>query len=302
VPPHAESLPTRDALEAIRARLTQASAPLIVAGGMFERSGGRELLLRFAEAWHIPVVLSFRRNDVFPNRHALYAGELGLVDPRRQLDAFRSSDLILALGTRFGDITSQGYGLLDLPRPRQTFVHCYPDDHIVGLHCVPDFGLVCDPLALVRALPPEQPQPARPARTQWAQALRGLHEARAAWPERNPQDGVDFTRVVRALYEQAPSDVIVCVDAGTFAAPIYRHFQFQPPQRLMAPVSGAMGYGVPAAIATQLRFPARKVICAVGDGGFMMTGNEAMAAVQRKLPVLFILSNNASYASIRIYR
>lgn len=94
----------------------------------------------------------------------------------------------------------------------------------------------------------------------------------------------------------------MCVDAGTFAAPIYRHFQFQPPQRLMAPVSGAMGYGVPAAIATQLRFPARKVICPVGDGGVMMTGNEAMAAVQRKLPILFILSNNASYASIRIYQ
>jgi len=100
--------------------------------------------------------------------------------------------------------------------------------------------------------------------------------------------------------EQASADAIVCLDAGTFAAPVYRHFGFVPPQRLMSPLSGTMGYGTPAAIASQLRFPGRQVICMVGDGGFMMTGNEMIAAVERKLPILFILANNGSYASIRI--
>jgi hypothetical protein len=108
--------------------------------------------------------------------------------------------------------------------------------------------------------------------------------------------------VVRALHRHGPRDLIVTVDAGTFAVPAYRHFPWTPPQRLMAPLSGAMGYGVPAAIATQLRHPDRRVVCLVGDGGFMMTGNEMIAAVERQLPILFILSNNASYASIRIHQ
>ena len=94
----------------------------------------------------------------------------------------------------------------------------------------------------------------------------------------------------------------LCLDAGTFAAPVYRHFGFDFPQRLMAPLAGAMGYGTPAAVATALREPRSKVVCMVGDGGFMMTGNEMIAAVQRRLPILFILANNGSYASIRIHQ
>ena len=125
-------------------------------------------------------------------------------------------------------------------------------------------------------------------------------QAHAAWPQRKAEDGIDFAQVVKAVRAQASADAIVCLDAGTFAAPVYRHFGFVPPQRLMSPLSGTMGYGTPAAIAAQLRFPGRQVICMVGDGGFMMTGNEMIAAVERKLPILFILANNGSYASIRI--
>ncbi len=298
--PHASARPDDATLAALRARLAAAERPLIVAGGAFEKPGGREALAAFAETWHIPVALSFRRHDLFSNLHPLYAGDLGLANPKAQIDAFRESDLLLALGTRFGDITSQGYAFPDLPCPRQTFVHAYPDDHIVGLHFAADYGLVCDPVALVRALTP--PNAAKPwdARAAWAKRLHELHEKHRAWPERQPADGIDFSYVVRVLREQASADAIVCLDAGTFAAPVYRHFGFVPPQRLMSPLSGTMGYGTPAAIASQLRHPGRQVICMVGDGGFMMTGNEMIAAVERKLPILFILANNGSYASIRI--
>jgi acetolactate synthase-1/2/3 large subunit len=203
-------------------------------------------------------------------------------------------------GHPLGDITSQGYSFPDLPRPAQTFVHACAGDHMVGLHFAPDFGLVCDAVELARALTPAGPPDIPQARAAWARRLREIFEAHAAWPQRNPEDGIDFAQVVKALREQASPDAIVCVDAGTFAAPVYRHFGFVPPQRLMSPLSGTMGYGTPAAIASQLRFPGRQVICMVGDGGFMMTGNEMIAAVERKLPILFILANNASYASIRI--
>ncbi len=296
----ASTRPDDATLRELRQRLETAERPLLIAGGAFEKPGGREALRAFAEAWHIPVALSFRRHDLFSNRHPLYVGDLGLANPKTQIDAFRESDLILALGTRFGDITSQGYSFPDLPRPAQTFVHAYPDDHIVGLHFAPDFGLVCDPVGLARALSPAAKPGITQARAAWAGRLRQMLEAHAAWPQRKAGDGIDFAQVVKSVREQANADAIVCLDAGTFAAPVYRHFGFVPPQRLMSPLSGTMGYGTPAAIASQLRFPGRQVICMVGDGGFMMTGNEMIAAVARKLPILFILANNSSYASIRI--
>ncbi len=297
--PHAPALPDPVTLEALRARLAAARRPLIVAGGMFDVPGGREALLRLSEHWQCPVVASFRRQDLFPNGHPLYAGDLGLANPRAQIDAFRRSDLILALGTRHGDISSQGFVFPDLPVPAQTLVHCYPDPGVVGQHFAAEFGLVCDAPALARALILGPPAAARP---DWCGELRGLYERIAAWPERAPADGIDFSRVVRALHRNAPADLIVTVDAGTFAVPVYRHFPWAPPQLLLAPLAGAMGYGVPAAIAAQLRHPQRRVVCLVGDGGFMMTGNEMIAAVERRLPILFVLSNNASYASIRIHQ
>jgi acetolactate synthase-1/2/3 large subunit len=297
---HASTKPDDQTLRQLLRRIAEAERPLIVAGGSFEKSGGREVLRALAEAWQIPVALSFRRLDLFSNLHPLYVGELGLANPKVQIDAFRQSDLILALGTRFGDITSQGYSFPDLPRPAQTFVHACADDHMVGLHFAPDFGLVCDPVELARALTPAAKPDISAARAAWGRRLKDIFQARAAWPQRQAEDGIDFVQVVRAVREQASEDAIVCLDAGTFAAPVYRHFGFVPPQRLMSPLSGTMGYGTPAAIASQLRFPGRQVICMVGDGGFMMTGNEMIAAVERKLPILFILANNASYASIRI--
>ncbi|MCX7140756.1 MAG: thiamine pyrophosphate-binding protein [Proteobacteria bacterium] len=244
---HAVTRPDDATVRQLLGLLETAKRPLIVAGGGFEAPGGREALAALAEAWQIPVALSFRRHDIFSNLHPLYAGELGLANPKTQIEAFRESDLILALGTRFGDITSQGYTFPDLPRPAQTFVHACADDHMVGLHFAADFGLVCDPVELVRVLTPA----ARPAiakeRAAWARRLQDIREAFTAWPQRKAEDGVDFALVVKAVREQAKSDAIVCLDAGTFAAPVYRHFGFVPPQRLMSPLSGTMGYGTPAA-------------------------------------------------------
>ena len=282
--------------------LNQAKRPLVIAGGAFDVDGGREALQAFAEAWQLPVCVSFRRHDIFSNQHPLFVGDLGLANPSEQLQQFHASDLILALGTRLDDVTTQNYSFPVLPRPAQTLVHCYPDPRVVGLHYAADIGLACDPVGLVSDLLPTAPVQLSAARRQWAVELRQTHEHTARWPDRRADDGVPFSEVIRQVKAQAPSDVRICLDAGTFAAPVYRHFGFDFPQRLMAPLSGAMGYGTPAAIATALRQPRCKVVCMVGDGGFMMTGNEMIAAIERQLPILFILSNNASYASIRIHQ
>jgi acetolactate synthase-1/2/3 large subunit len=229
-------------------------------------------------------------------------GDLGLANPTQQLERFHSSDLILALGTRLDDVTSQNYTFPTLPQPAQPLVHCYPDPRVVGLHFATEVGLACDPVGLVRDLMPERSVVPGSTQRAWAEELRRLHAQHAAWPQRQADDGVRFAEVVRQLKSTAPTDVRLCLDAGTFAAPVYRHFGFDFPQRLMAPLAGAMGYGTPAAVATALREPRSKVVCMVGDGGFMMTGNEMIAAVQRRLPILFILANNGSYASIRIHQ
>jgi acetolactate synthase-1/2/3 large subunit len=291
-----------EGLARVRALLQGAQRPLIIAGGAFDVPGGREALQAFAQAWHVPVCVAFRRHDIFPNSDPLYAGDLGLANPAAQLQRLHDSDLILALGTRLDDVTSQNYTFPTLPQPAQTLVHCYPDPRVVGLHFAAEVGLACDPVGLVQDLMPAQVVTPTSARQDWASELRQLHVQIAAWPQRQADDGVRFVEVVRHLKALAPADVRVCLDAGTFAAPVYRHFGFDFPQRLMAPLAGAMGYGTPAAVAAALREPQHRVVCMVGDGGFMMTGNEMIAAVQRRLPIVFILANNGSYASIRIHQ
>lgn len=294
--------PSASGLARVRSLLSSAQRPLIIAGGAFDAPGGREALLAFAQAWQVPVCLAFRRHDIFPNSHPLFVGDLGLANPGDQLAMLHSSDLILALGTRLDDVTSQNFSFPSYPQPAQALVHCYPDPRVVGLHFAAEVGLACQPQALVEELTPHPDVRLLSSRTQWAQSLRQTHERIAAWPQRQADDGVRFFEVVRHLKALAPDDLRVCLDAGTFAAPVYRHFGFDFPQRLMAPLSGAMGYGTPAAVATALREPQHPVVCMVGDGGFMMTGNEMILAVQRQLPIVFILANNGSYASIRIHQ
>ncbi|WP_454674008.1 thiamine pyrophosphate-dependent enzyme [Achromobacter pestifer] len=300
--PDSPAQPAPATLDRIQGLLAQAHRPLIIAGGAFNRPGGREALRRLAERHTIPVAVSFRQHDIFPNTHALYAGDLDLATPAAQVAAFNSSDLILALGTRLGDITTQGYTFPCHPKPSQALVHCLADPHIVNQHFAADVGLVADPAATAHALANLPATGQGLARDDWAASLRAIQQRTAVWPEPVGDDGVPFVSVVRALAAQVPNDVALCLDAGTFAAPVYRHFPFVYPQRLMASQSGAMGYGTPAAIATQLRHPDRKVVCLVGDGGFLMTGNEMAAAAERGLPVLFIVSNNNCYGSIRLHQ
>lgn len=290
------------ALGQVHALLAASRRPLIIAGGAFNVEGGREVLRRFAEKHQIPVAVSFRQHDIFPNTHPLYAGDLDLATQAIQLAALDSSDLILALGTRLGDITTQGYTFPNYPAPSQPLVHCHGDARVVNQHFAAQVGIVADPIATTLALAdlPVTGQGLR--REDWALTLRAIQQRTATWPEPVVDDGVPFVRVVRALTNEASPDAVICLDAGTFAAPVYRYFPFVYPQRLMASQSGAMGYGTPAAIAAQLRFPDRKVVCMVGDGGFMMTGNEMMAAAERGLPILFIVSNNNCYGSIRLHQ
>jgi acetolactate synthase-1/2/3 large subunit len=300
--PHVFGLPAPDTMAKIVEQLKAAQRPVVIAGGCFDCPGGREALAAFVHHWQLPTMVSFRRHDIFANDDALFVGDLGLSNPAAQMATLQTSDFILALGTRLGDITTQNYQFPAYGQAPQTLLHCYPDSRVVSWDTVADYPLVCDPVGLVKALTQGPAPTVSAARVSWLGTLREHSQSWAAWPSRQAKQGVNFTEVVRALEAHSSLETTVCLDAGTFAAPVYRHFTFKTGQRLMAPLAGAMGYGTPAAVACALREPTRTTVCIVGDGGFLMTGNEMILAVERKLPIIFIVSNNASYGSIRLHQ
>ncbi len=288
-------------IAALHAHLAAAERPLIIAGSGLEVPGGRDALLHFAEAWQVPVAVSFRRQDLFPNAQTLYAGDLGLSNPAAQMALFKQADLLLVAGARLSDITTQGYTFPDLVRPQMRLAHIHADPGVPGLHFAADLALACDPAEALAALgTPGVPVPA--ARTAWLAALAAERRSIATPRRFNVDDGVAFETVVELVAGLLPPDAIVTADAGSFAAPIYRIVPFQPPQRLLAPISGAMGFGVPAAVAAALAEPQRPVICFVGDGGFLMTGNELAVAKERGLNLKVILAENRLYGSIWIHQ
>ncbi|MCW3474382.1 thiamine pyrophosphate-binding protein [Limobrevibacterium gyesilva] len=296
--PAADTAPSAAGADRLAELLRAAERPIVIAGGDLDRPGGRAALLAFAEAWRVPVAVSFRRQDLFPNAHALYAGDMGLSNPPAQRAAFARADLVLALGTRLGDITTQGYSF---PEPEQTLVHVCADPDWLGWRFPTSLAVAAHAIPTLQALAGRNAA-APPSRAAWIDALRALQSNEAVWAPRVAEDGVVFANIVAALGRRLPDDAIVTLDAGTFGAPFYRKVAWRPTQRLLAPVSGAMGYGMPAAVAAALRHPERPVICAVGDGGFLMTGSELAVAAARGAALKVLLSENGSYASIRIHQ
>jgi len=292
------ALPDAEDLARLADLLRSAERPILLAGHAFDCEGGRETLREFAESWNLPVAVSFRRQDLFDNRHSLYAGDLGLRNPEAQRHAFAQADLVVALGTRLTDITTQGW---IWPALGQRLVHVCADPRFLGWQFPAELALAADARAVIAGLAAHNAG-APPDRAGWNARLRAIHVADCVVKPGDWPDGVAFADVATLIGEAAAPDAIVTLDAGTFGAPFYRKVFWRPPQRLLAPISGAMGFGMPAAVAAALRNPGRQVIGLVGDGGALMTGAEFAVAVARGAAVKMVLSDNGSYASIRIHQ
>lgn len=300
VEPQAEvaSGPSVASLAELRRLLARAERPLVISGSGIGRPGEREKLLAFLEAWELPTVVSFRRQDLISNSHRLYAGDMGLRNPASQMSVLQQADLLVVLGARLTDITTQNYTFPRLVRPSQTLVHVHSDAATIGSHFAADLAIACSPASLIEAV--GRPDGQLPDRSRWIAELGAQRREIATVRAFDVDDGVPFELVVDVVGRHLAKDAIVTLDAGTFAAPAYRVIDYQPPQRLLAPISGAMGFGVPAAVAAGLRDPGRQVVCFVGDGGFLMTGSELAVAMERRLPLKVIVSENSSYGSIRV--
>jgi len=287
-------------VEQLRAMLTSARHPLVLVGSGIDSTQARADLLAFLEAWEVPAVVSFRRQDLLPNAHRLYAGDLGLSNPESQMAVLRECDLLISMGARLSDITTQGYTYPRLVRPEMKLAHIHVDPAVIGTHFACDVAMACHPTVAMAAI--GRPASALPDRSEWIQRLSEERTKIARVRGSTASDGLPFDEIVSVVGQSLPDNAIVTVDAGTFGAPVYRVIPFKPPQRLLAPIAGAMGFGVPAAVAAGLREPGRTVICFVGDGGFLMTGSELTVAFERKLPLKIILSENGIYGSIRIHQ
>jgi acetolactate synthase I/II/III large subunit len=288
-------------VEQIAALIAKAERPLLIAGGGgLGTARGRRALLAASEAHALPVALSFKRQDYFPNMHPNYAGHLGFKIPKATVERYLQADLMLAVGTRLGEATTQGYTLPASPVPRQPLVHIHDDPRQIGRNYTAAKALVADPVAVLEALA-ALPGKAPAARAQW---IRTLNDPVAkAMPWAPPADGLlDMGPVVAALATQLAGDAILVTDAGNFSGWLHRHFPFSGVHVLVGCVGGAMGIGMPAAVAAALRFPERQVINFLGDGGALMTGGELATAVQYGAKVKTFISNNGSYGTIRMHQ
>jgi acetolactate synthase-1/2/3 large subunit len=291
--------PDGDALSAAAQLLAAAARPLALAGGTRWDRAACAALTRFAEHRALPVACAFRHQDRFDNRHPNYAGDVGIGVNPALAARVREADALLVIGERLGEITTSGYSLIEPPRPRQRLIHVHPDPEELGRVYQPEVAIAATPgsfLAAMNAMPAQATPAARSAAAGAAADLR-------AWRSPRPVPGaLDLWQVVLWLDERLPDDAIVANGAGNYSTWLHRLYRYRGFGTQLAPYNGAMGYGVPAAIAAQALHRDRLVVSWNGDGCFLMNGQELATAVQYDLPVIFVVVDNAMYGTIRMHQ
>lgn len=283
----------------VRQLLEKAERPLLMVGGSRWTDAACAQALAFAEAWNLPATASFRRMDILDNRSKVYVGDFGTSPVPSLAKRMKESDLILVVGARLGDITTQAYTTLDSPQPKPVLIHVYPDADEIGRVFRPTLGIAAGPAAFAAALAGLKPTKA-PRWAAWTEAARADYVATLV---PSPYNGaLDMGRAMAELRGKLPADAVVTLDAGNHTGWPMRYLSFGRPGRLVGPTSGAMAYAVPAAVAASLVHRDRLVIGCVGDGGFQMSGQEFATAVQHGGKPIILVFNNRSYGTIRMHQ
>ena len=290
-----EPAPDPDAVATARAMLAQARRPLILVGGANWSERGRGALQDFAETSDIPVVAVFRYQDRFDNGSPVFAGEAGVGMAPHVKALIREADVILAVNARFGEMSTDGYTLLAVPEPVQKLIHVHGSDREIGKVYVPALGIHAGPNAFARAM-----TPVAGGWADWRADARRAYEASFAAPAQ--PGAVDMVEICAWLRANLPEDVILTNGAGNFTVWPNKFFRYGRKARLLAPQSGAMGYGLPAAIAAKVAYPDRTVVCFAGDGDFQMTCQELGTAMQAEAQPIVLILNNGIYGTIRAHQ
>jgi acetolactate synthase I/II/III large subunit len=295
----ARPTPGPEDADRVRDLLAGAQQPLVVVGGGGWTAEAAVDLQAWAETSRLPVATSFRRQDYVDNTSPSYAGVLTIGHDPALAGRLRECDLLLALGTRLGEIATRGYTTLEPPRTTQTLVHVHADPNELGRVYEPDLPIVSGSpefLAAMRALEPLDG-------SRWADWTAAAHAGFQEWLCHPPRDRrVDLADILAQLRERLPPDAIVTNGAGNFTVWVHRFYTFRRYRTQLSPCSGAMGYGVPAAVAAKVVHPERIVVCVAGDGDFLMSGHELAAALQERAPIVVLLVNNGMYGTIRMHQ
>ncbi len=278
--------------------LGAARAPIVLLGGSRWSQDACDRLAHFVEKYALPVCTTFRRGHLFDQTHPCYAGDLGIGPNPKLLERIKSSDLVIVIGGRLGELPSQHYTLFDIPRPQLPVVHVHPGAEELGRVYSPHLAINATPTAFTAAL-----ETLKFARAPAGEA-KAAHADYLAWTDKpTEQPGkVNFGAVMVWLRDNLARDAILCNGAGNYSAWIHRFFRFRRFGQHVAPASGSMGYGVPAAVAMKRLYPERQVICVAGDGDFLMNGQEFATAVQYDLPFITIIFDNGMYGTIRMHQ
>jgi acetolactate synthase-1/2/3 large subunit len=298
--PTAPARPGTDpaALQALVDRLQRAERPLVIAGGPNWTQAAADDLRAFAEAAGLPVAASFRRLGHLDNDSPSYVGDMGVTLNPRLAARMQAADLLLVLGARLSDIATRGYELIDPAAPAPSIVHVHPDPDLIGSVYRTDLAVAADAPALVAALARRNLAPGPWA--EWTRAARADYEA---WQRPHETPGaVKMEAVVGWLRDHTDADTIVTNGAGNYTGFVSRYWRFRRWDTMLAPTSGSMGYGFPAAIAAKIAHPGRRVICFAGDGCFQMTLNEMSTAIQQRAAVITVVANNGIYGTIRAHQ
>src|SRR5215211_2013093 len=292
--PTRRSAPAPEDVRVVAGRLAAARRPVVIAGGGAQ--GARESLISFSEAWGAGVYAAFLRQDVFPNEHPNYLGHLTLGTPQETLNTLEEADLVLVVGCRLSEVTTQSYAL---PCGNQAVIQIDIDPNEVGTTVPIEIGMVSDAGTALAAL--AEQAPSSPPAHDWVKGHRAYLDSSTIPPDR-ARKGIDPARVVSAMREALPEDALLANDAGNFSVFVHRYWRYNHPGTQLASTNGAMGYGVPAAVAAKLAAPDRTVVACCGDGGFLMTGQEIETAVRYGAAITVVVFRNRLHGTIAMHQ
>ncbi len=299
--PYKPTLAYTDAeqIQKLHALLAAAQRPLLLLGGPGWTQAAIADAAAFAHRHDLPVLTSFRAKDRFDNTDPNYCGDLGIGADPKLVARLKQSDLLLVIGARLGEMTTDGYSRLEVPNPVQTLIHVHPCADELGHVYQPDLAIVANIAPFLHLLRSCEP-PAKLVWQQWRREARADYEAFIR-PVAAPGP-INPAEIYGWLNETLPRDAILTNGAGNFAAWLHRFYLYRAYPSLLGPTSGAMGYGVPAAVAAKLVCPERLVVCAAGDGDFLMTGQELATAVQYDAAIIVLVFDNGTYGTIRMHQ
>ena len=289
--------PSQDSMAALMKLIADAAAPVAIVGGAGWHAKARDDFTRFAERLGIPVAGAFRRQDAIPNASRTWAGNLGYGPNPKLVQRIKDADLVLVVGARLGEATTDSYTLITPDHPGQILVHIHPDPNELGRVYRPDLAICADMAAFAESA------------ALWDNHVLPLdagglaHDEWLTWTTPKPSGAkLDLAACVMAMRDTLPGDSIICNGAGNFSGWWHRYWHYDGFPTQLAPTAGAMGYGVPAAVAAAQRFPERTVIALAGDGDFLMNGQELATAAQYGCDLLVILVDNGAYGTIRMHQ